>query len=58
MQRSGTEWLFRLGQEPRRLWKRYLYLNPLYLFFLAGEILGLARFGSGSQAHPKPVRVG
>lgn len=57
MQRSGMEWLFRLGQEPRRLWKRYLYLNPLYLFLLAGEILGVARFGSGSQSHPKPVRV-
>lgn len=58
MQRSGTEWLFRLRQEPRRLWKRYLYLNPLYLFFLAGELLGIARFGSGSEAHPRPVRVG
>lgn len=58
MQRSGTEWLFRLVQEPRRLWKRYLYLNPLYLLFLAGELLGIARFGSGSQSVPKPVRVG
>ena len=58
MQRSGTEWLFRLAHEPRRLWKRYLYLNPLYLFFLAGELLGVARFGSGSQSRPKPVRIG
>ncbi len=24
MQRSGLEWLWRLGKEPRRLWKRYL----------------------------------
>lgn len=24
MQRSGLEWAFRLGQEPRRLWRRYL----------------------------------
>lgn len=58
MQRSGTEWLFRLGQEPRRLWKRYLFLNPLYLFLVAGELLGVVRLGSGSQAHPPPVRVG
>lgn len=58
MQRSGTEWLFRLGQEPRRLWKRYLFLNPLYLFLVAGEILGVVRLGSGSQTHPQPVRVG
>ena len=58
MQRSGTEWLFRFAQEPRRLWKRYLYLNPLYLFFLAGELLGVARFGSGSESRPEPVRIG
>jgi exopolysaccharide biosynthesis WecB/TagA/CpsF family protein len=28
MQKSGLEWAFRLGQEPQRLWKRYL-LNDL-----------------------------
>ena len=27
----GFEWLFRLTQEPRRLWKRYLIGNPLFL---------------------------
>ncbi|HND55540.1 MAG TPA: WecB/TagA/CpsF family glycosyltransferase, partial [Pirellulaceae bacterium] len=27
MQRSGLEWLFRLCQEPRRLWRRYLVTN-------------------------------
>jgi N-acetylglucosaminyldiphosphoundecaprenol N-acetyl-beta-D-mannosaminyltransferase len=31
MQRSGLEWLFRLGCEPRRLWKRYFKNNPLFL---------------------------
>lgn len=58
MQRSGLEWLFRLGQEPRRLWKRYLYLNPLYLFLLAGELTGVKTFGRGSETPPAPVRVG
>jgi len=24
MQRAGLEWSFRLGQEPQRLWRRYL----------------------------------
>jgi N-acetylglucosaminyldiphosphoundecaprenol N-acetyl-beta-D-mannosaminyltransferase len=24
MQRTGLEWAYRLGQEPRRLWRRYL----------------------------------
>jgi len=31
MRRNGLEWLFRLGCEPRRLWKRYLKNNPLFL---------------------------
>ncbi|MDZ7646837.1 MAG: WecB/TagA/CpsF family glycosyltransferase [Cytophagales bacterium] len=35
MQDWGLEWLFRLIQEPRRLWKRYLVTNTIfiYLFF-------------------------
>ncbi len=35
MQDRGLEWLYRLLAEPGRLWKRYLFLNPLYLFLLA-----------------------
>jgi N-acetylglucosaminyldiphosphoundecaprenol N-acetyl-beta-D-mannosaminyltransferase len=31
IQRSGLEWAFRLTQEPRRLWRRYLYNNPRFL---------------------------
>jgi len=31
MQRTGLEWLFRLCQEPRRLWKRYLVTNSLFV---------------------------
>lgn len=31
----GLEWLFRLMTEPRRLWRRYLFLNPAYLTLLA-----------------------
>lgn len=40
MQRSGLEWLFRLFQEPKRLWKRYLINNPLFLFRAARQLLG------------------
>jgi N-acetylglucosaminyldiphosphoundecaprenol N-acetyl-beta-D-mannosaminyltransferase len=32
MQRSGTEWLFRLLCEPRRLWRRYLVNNPTFVW--------------------------
>lgn len=31
MQRSGTEWAFRLAKEPRRLAKRYLWGNPMFI---------------------------
>jgi N-acetylglucosaminyldiphosphoundecaprenol N-acetyl-beta-D-mannosaminyltransferase len=31
MSRSGLEWLYRLGQEPGRLWRRYLLRDPAFL---------------------------
>lgn len=31
MQRNGLEWLYRLKQEPRRLWKRYARHNPRFV---------------------------
>jgi N-acetylglucosaminyldiphosphoundecaprenol N-acetyl-beta-D-mannosaminyltransferase len=31
LQRCGLEWLFRLVQEPRRLWRRYLHYNPRFV---------------------------
>jgi len=37
MQRSGLEWLHRLGSEPRRLWKRYLVLGPRFVWRLASQ---------------------
>lgn len=40
MSRSGLEWLYRLIQEPRRLWQRYATTNPRYLWHLAGQKLG------------------
>lgn len=44
MQRSGLEWLFRLMTEPRRLWKRYLINNPLFVFLVVAQMLGLKRY--------------
>jgi N-acetylglucosaminyldiphosphoundecaprenol N-acetyl-beta-D-mannosaminyltransferase len=43
MQRSGLEWLYRLGSEPRRLGRRYLVNNPLFLWRIAGQLLGRPR---------------
>ncbi len=41
MQDYGFEWLFRLIQEPKRLWRRYLYLNPLYASLFVAQWLHL-----------------
>lgn len=43
MQRCALEWLFRLSVEPRRLWKRYLVYNTLFLFHAALQLTGLKR---------------
>lgn len=33
MQKAGLEWLFRLIVEPKRLWKRYLKIVPLFMIY-------------------------
>lgn len=37
MQRNGLEWFYRLCSEPRRLWKRYLVTNTLFLWHAARQ---------------------
>lgn len=44
MQQAGLEWLFRLRQEPRRLWYRYLVYNPLFIALIAAQAAGLKRY--------------
>jgi len=44
MQRGGLEWLFRLGTDPRRLWRRYLVHNPLFVLRVAAQLTGLRRY--------------
>lgn len=39
MQRSGLEWVFRMITEPRRLWKRYLVGNSLFLWLLCKKFI-------------------
>lgn len=38
MQRTGLEWLYRLSQEPTRLWRRYLVTNTIFLALLGREL--------------------
>lgn len=39
MQRSGLEWLFRLSQDPVRLWQRYLVGNPRFVYLVARQMV-------------------
>ncbi len=54
IQKSGFEWLFRMVTEPKRLWKRYMVNNPLFLLNLALAATGLKDFsdkpGAGAAA--------
>ena len=43
MQQVGFEWLFRLLMEPKRLWRRYLYHNPRFLFLAIADLFGLLK---------------
>jgi exopolysaccharide biosynthesis WecB/TagA/CpsF family protein len=59
MQRLGLEWLFRLVHEPRRLWRRYLLLNPAYLTLLCLWALGVRLTRAASAKPPgKQLRYG
>jgi N-acetylglucosaminyldiphosphoundecaprenol N-acetyl-beta-D-mannosaminyltransferase len=44
---NGFEWLYRLGSDPRRLWRRYLVGNPLFV------VRVLTQRVSGSQRSPQ-----
>lgn len=37
MQKRGLEWLYRTMQEPRRMWKRYLFGNSRFIFLVLKE---------------------
>jgi N-acetylglucosaminyldiphosphoundecaprenol N-acetyl-beta-D-mannosaminyltransferase len=44
MQRSSLEWLYRLIQEPHRLWYRYLVYNPLFVLKVIEQKLGMRKY--------------
>lgn len=37
MQKTGLEWFYRFLQEPRRMWKRYLVTNSLFIWYMLKE---------------------
>jgi N-acetylglucosaminyldiphosphoundecaprenol N-acetyl-beta-D-mannosaminyltransferase len=54
MQDAGLEWLFRLCREPKRLWRRYILLNPLFVSLLALQAIGLKRLSTGALGDTVP----
>jgi N-acetylglucosaminyldiphosphoundecaprenol N-acetyl-beta-D-mannosaminyltransferase len=44
MKNYSLEWIYRLKQEPARLWKRYLVSNSQFILFVTLELLGLKKF--------------
>jgi N-acetylglucosaminyldiphosphoundecaprenol N-acetyl-beta-D-mannosaminyltransferase len=44
MQNAGLEWLHRLASDPRRLWKRYLVTNSIFIVAMTAQLLGLKKF--------------
>lgn len=53
LQNIGMEWFYRLVQEPRRLWKRYVLLNPHYLWLLSLQLLKLRNFDPETTIPPQ-----
>jgi N-acetylglucosaminyldiphosphoundecaprenol N-acetyl-beta-D-mannosaminyltransferase len=53
-QRLGLEWLYRVGQEPRRLWKRYLVTNTAFTAMVLSQWLGSFGLPAGDRAARRP----
>jgi N-acetylglucosaminyldiphosphoundecaprenol N-acetyl-beta-D-mannosaminyltransferase len=43
MKFTGTQWLHRIYQDPKRLWKRYLVNNPKFVWQITLELLGIRK---------------
>jgi N-acetylglucosaminyldiphosphoundecaprenol N-acetyl-beta-D-mannosaminyltransferase len=59
MREMGLEWVFRLMQEPGRMWRRYVIGNPLFLYRVRQQAKTPERFAlpSGFDTRsPDPSR--
>lgn len=43
MKFTGIQWMHRIYQDPKRLWKRYLVNNPKFVYQIALELLGIRK---------------
>ena len=58
MQSNGLEWFFRLSTEPRRLFARYVMLNPAYVMLLALQATRLRSFDTSGIAPQQELLYG
>jgi len=56
LQKWGLEWFYRLIQEPTRLWKRYIFLNPLYVSLFTLQFLKIVYFDPTKATPPEQER--
>jgi N-acetylglucosaminyldiphosphoundecaprenol N-acetyl-beta-D-mannosaminyltransferase len=56
LQKWGLEWFYRLIQEPTRLWKRYVFLNPLYVSLFTLQFFKIVYFDPTKATPPVEER--
>ena len=56
IKRAGLQWLHRLMQDPRHLWRRYLRNNPAFLWRIALQLTGLRRYSEAAVLQPVDIR--
>jgi N-acetylglucosaminyldiphosphoundecaprenol N-acetyl-beta-D-mannosaminyltransferase len=44
LKKTGMQWLHRLLQDPKRLWKRYLTNNPRFLYLITMQLLRIQQY--------------
>ena len=44
IKKAGLQWLHRMLQDPRRLWRRYMRNNPAFIFHIALQLLGFSKY--------------
>jgi N-acetylglucosaminyldiphosphoundecaprenol N-acetyl-beta-D-mannosaminyltransferase len=49
VKRCGLQWLDRLIQDPKHLWKRYLRNNPAFLYAIALQLTGIRSYSEGKD---------
>ncbi len=54
-QKLGMEWAYRVVQEPRRMWRRYLVTNTKFMWMLLKAMLGVDRGGESRRPGARPA---